>query len=279
MMMYPDARTLLHGIIGHPVGHSLSPVFQNAAFSALGMNAVYLAFDVSPADLGDALRGVCALGIRGLSVTIPHKEAVIPFLDEVDGDAQSIGAVNTVLNRDGRLIGMNTDWQGAVQALESATSLAGKKVLVIGAGGAARAVCYGVTRKGAILHVANRTPEKARALAEAFGGTWSGLESLDRLNASILVNTTSVGMAPDVDCSPVPASVLEGVEVAMDIVYRPRETRLLREARAAGCRTVDGLAMLLHQGAAQFEIWTGRMAPVDIMEEALAKAISEKESA
>lgn len=279
MMRRPDARTALYGIIGHPVGHSLSPVFQNAAFSAIEMNAVYLAFDVAPFTLGDALRGVRALGILGLSVTIPHKEAVISFLDEVDGDARSIGAVNTVLNRDGRLIGMNTDWLGAVQALESATPIAGKKVLVIGAGGAARAVCYGVTRKGAVLHVANRTPEKARVLAEAFGGDWSGLDGLAGVRPSIVVNTTSVGMAPDADRSPVPASVLEGVEVAMDIVYRPRETRLLREARAAGCLTVDGLAMLLHQGAAQFGIWTGRNAPLDTMEEALAEAISGKEPA
>jgi len=277
MEWLPGAKTALYGIIGHPVGHSLSPSMHNAGFRALGIDAVYLAFDVGPGRLSDALLGVRALGIRGLSVTIPHKEAVIPLLDEVDETAGTMGAVNTIFFRDGRLLGMNTDWLGVVKALEVETALAGRKVLVLGAGGSARAVAFGLTKRGATVHIANRTPEKARVLAGLFGGTWSGLDGIGDVGASILVNTTSVGMAPEASVSPVPAEILPGVDVVMDLVYRPRETRLLREAREAGCRVVDGLSMLLHQGVAQFELWTGREPPLKTMSGALEEALKVKE--
>lgn len=273
----PTAGTALYGIIGHPVGHSLSPLMHNAGFRALGINAVYLAFDVLPARLADALGGMRALGIRGLSVTIPHKEAVIPLLDEVDGPARAMGAVNTILSRDGLLVGMNTDWLGVVKALEAKTKLAGRKVLVLGAGGSARAVAFGLTKRGATVHIANRTPEKARVLAGLFGGTWSGLEEIGSVGATILVNATSVGMVPQASVSPVPAEILPRFDVVMDIVYRPRETRLLREAREAGCRVVDGLSMLLHQGVAQLELWTRENAPVKTMAGALEAALNFKE--
>ena len=265
--MKPDASTLLYGIFGHPVAHSLSPAMHNAAFDALGLNAAYLAFDVT--DLAGAVQGVRALGIKGLSVTIPHKVAIMDYLDEVEGVASRIGAVNTVVNHAGRLKGMNTDWLGAVNAIEEKTSLAGKRVVVLGAGGSARAVAAGVVHRRALLHIANRTAEKARAVAELFGCTWSGLEETDELYGDILINTTSVGMEPDTGKMPVASEVLGRFSVVMDIVYAPLETRLLREAAAAGLVTINGLRMLLLQAVAQFEIWTGRDAPLDVMEKVL----------
>lgn len=264
---WPDAKTGLFGIIGHPVAHSMSPAMHNAAFRALGLNAVYLAFDVT--DLDAALSGVRGLGIKGVSITIPHKEAVLRFLDEIDPVAQRIGAVNTIVNRSGRLSGINTDCTGALSAIEEVTSLRGRKVLVLGAGGAARAVCAGLADRGAAVHVANRTPERARALAEAFNLTWSGLERLGDIEADILINTTSIGMGPDYNETPMEKGFLGSFEVVMDIVYSPLKTRLLKEAGDAGCKTINGLNMLLYQAEAQFEFWTGQKAPRDAMKGAL----------
>ena len=264
---WPDAKTGLFGIIGHPVAHSMSPAMHHAAFRALGLNAVYLAFDVT--DLDAALSGVRGLGIKGVSITIPHKEAVLRFLDEIDPVAQRIGAVNTIVNRSGRLSGINTDCTGALSAIEEVTSLRGRKVLVLGAGGAARAVCAGLADRGAAVHVANRTPERARALAEAFNLTWSGLERLGDIEADILINTTSIGMGPDYNETPMEKGFLGSFEVVMDIVYSPLKTRLLKEAGDAGCKTINGLNMLLYQAEAQFEFWTGQKAPRDSMKGAL----------
>ncbi len=265
--MKPDASTSLYGILGHPVAHSLSPAMHNAAFEALGLNAVYLAFDVT--DLPGAINGVRALNIRGLSVTIPHKVAVMDLLDDIDAVAHRIGAVNTIVNRDGTLVGANTDWLGAVKALEEKTALGNKRVLVIGAGGSARAVCAGLVERGASVHIANRTKEKARGLADALGCTWSGLENIRDIEADILVNTTSVGMEPQVDSMPVPAEILKRVTLVMDIVYAPLETLLLKKAAESGCETVNGLRMLLLQAVAQFEMWTCMDAPLDVMEQVL----------
>ncbi len=262
-----DAHTELYGIFGHPVRHSLSPAMHNAAFRHYGMNAVYLAFDVT--DLEKAVGGVRALGIKGLSVTIPHKEAIIPLLDAIDPVAERIGAVNTVVNRDGTLLGYNTDWVGAVKALEEATPLMGKRVVVLGAGGSARAVCMGLKEAGAGIHIANRTVEKARDLAALCSASWSGLDELDGIQAYILVNTTSVGMRPHEEGIPIDPQLLNRYSVVMDLVYSPLETRLLREARDRGAIVINGLRMLLLQALAQFELWTGRLAPVDVMEKAL----------
>ncbi len=263
----PDTSTSLYGIIGHPVSHSLSPAMHNAAFRASGTNAIYLAFDVTY--LKGAISGVKALGLKGLSVTIPHKEAIIPLLDEIDPVAGRIGAVNTVINKGERLAGANTDWIGATKALEETIELAGKKALVIGAGGSARAICVGLADKGVKVHIANRTPEKARRIAEICDATWSGLEGWEDIDASILINTTPVGMAPNDKELPVPANILPRFECVMDIVYSPLETALLREAAKAGCRTINGLRMLLLQAVAQFELWTWQPAPVAAMEKAL----------
>lgn len=269
--MRPDASTQLYGILGHPVAHSLSPAMHNAAFEALDINAVYLAFDVT--DLQGAVHGIRALNLRGASVTIPHKVAVMELLDEIDNVAARIGAVNTVVNRTGRLLGANTDWLGAVKALEEKTVLEGKRVIVLGAGGSARAVCAGLAERGVSVHVANRTEKKARDLAETLGCTWSGLGGVDRLEADILVNTTSVGMAPLVDRIPVPADILGHFRLVMDIIYAPVETKLLKQAAIKGCETINGIRMLLLQAVAQFEMWTGKVAPVNVMEEVLYRRL------
>ncbi len=268
----PDAATSLYGIIGHPVGHSLSPLLHNRAFRALGLNCVYLAFDVT--DLEGALSGIKALGIKGLSVTIPHKQSIMRFLDEIDHVAKRIGAVNTVLNKDGRLIGTNTDWIGAVKALEEeAGRLDTKKVLVLGAGGSARAVVAGLAERGARVLIANRTLEKAKDLAEQFDARWYSFDELPDVEASIVVNTTSVGMAPDLERSLIPSDLLPKYAIIMDIVYSPLKTKLLRDAERAGCKTINGLRMLLYQAVAQFELWTGKPAPVKEMEHALREAM------
>ncbi len=265
--MIPNTSTSLYGIFGHPVSHSLSPAMHNAAFEALGLDAVYLAFDVT--DLASAVKGVRALGIKGLSVTIPHKVAIMELLDEIDEVAARIGAVNTVINRNGRLFGANTDWIGAVKALEEKTSLREKRAVVLGAGGSAKAVCAGLVKRGARCHVANRTVSKAKEIADTLGCSHGGLDDTDALYGDILVNTTSVGMEPDTQAIPVPPEAVSRFGVVMDIVYAPLKTRLLQEAERAGKVTVNGLRMLLLQAVSQFEMWTGRDAPLSVMEDVL----------
>jgi shikimate dehydrogenase len=266
-----NGSTGLYGIIGKPVSHSLSPAMHNGAFAALGLNKVYLPFEV--ADVAGAMIGLRALGIRGASVTIPHKQAVIPHLDAIEPVAARIGAVNTLVVEDGRLKGYNTDWLGANRALAEKMALAGQRVLILGAGGSARAIGFGLLEAGADIIIASRTPETGRALAGELGCQWVPLAEAGALPADALVNATSVGMTPHPEQSPVAREVLAGFRVVMDIVYAPLETRLLREARAAGCQIVDGLAMLLYQGAAQFELWTGRAAPIEVMRKALLAAL------
>ncbi len=274
MVWSPDTSTELYGIIGHPVAHSLSPAMHNRAFRFSNINAVYLAFDV--VDLASAMGGVRSLGIKGLSVTIPHKESIMPFLDEIDSMASRIGAVNTVVNKGNKLVGFNTDWLGAVRALEEVTDLRGKNILVLGAGGSARAVCVGLRDRGASVHVANRTVEKARVLAQLCDGAYSGLDELDDVSnwAEILVNTTSVGMLPDGDRSLVPEALLSRFKVVMDLVYSPIETKLLVDAKNHGCKVISGLKMLLYQAISQFELWTGQSAPVQEMEKVLLDAMT-----
>lgn len=271
-----DAFTKLYGIIGNPVRHSLSPKMHNAAFCHNGLNAVYLAFEVT--DLETAISGVRSLGISGLSITVPHKERVIALIDRVDDTARRIGAVNTILNRNGKLEGYNTDWSGAVRALSAETGIKGARAIVLGAGGSARAVVAGLVEKGANVHVANRTASKAKLLADTFGTTWSGLDELDltmeKEPASILINTTTLGMEPYVDAMAVTPALLElageNKSVVMDIAYSPLETKLLKKAHATGCTTINGLEMLLYQAVEQFELWTGEKAPVEVMRRALS---------
>jgi shikimate dehydrogenase len=261
--------------MGKPVSHSLSPAMHNTAFQKIGLNSVYVAFEVEAENVPRALDGFRALGVCGVSVTIPHKQAVIAHLDAVDPVAEKIGAVNTLLIDNGHIRGSNTDWVGAMQALETVTELPGKTVLVIGAGGSARAIGFGLREKGAKMLLANRTLSKGQALATELGCECIPLTDVEGVRADALINTTSVGMTPHVEDTPVPAAVLANIAAVMDIVYSPVETRLLREAKQAGCRTVDGRYMLLYQGVAQFELWTGRTAPVDVMRTTLFARLSQ----
>ncbi len=267
-----DGKTTLYGIMGRPVSHSLSPAMHNGAFQDLGLNKVYLPFEVD--DVAAALAGFKALGVRGVSVTIPHKQAVIPLLDSIDPVAHKIGAVNTLVIEQGRIHGFNTDWLGANRALGEAMDLTGSTVLLLGAGGSARAIGFGLLEAGARLMLASRTPERGKALAAQLDCPWYPLADTVVLRADALVNATSVGMAPFHEQSPLPQAALANFPVVMDIVYAPLETRLLQAAQAAGCRVVNGLAMLLYQGVAQFEKWTGCEAPVEVMRQSLLAGLA-----
>ena len=269
-----DGATKIYGIMGNPVAHSLSPAMHNAAFQAHGMNKVYVAFEVK--DVERALDGFRALGVGGVSVTIPHKQAVIPYLDAIDPVARKIGAVNTLLIEGMHIRGYNTDWIGANKALDTIIDLAASTVLVLGAGGSARAIGFGLQEKGAAVILANRTHAKGQALARDLNCECHPLEEIQDLKVDALVNTTSVGMTPNLDATPVAKAFLKNVPAVMDIVYSPLETRLLKEAKQAGCKTVNGTYMLLYQGVAQFELWTGRPAPVDVMREILFTRLQNK---
>ncbi len=265
----PD--TALCGIVLHPSGHTRSPAMHNAAFQALGIDARYLAFDVPPRRLAAALQGMRGLGLRQLAVSIPHKEAVMAHLDDVDDDARAIGAVNTVTLRNGRLEGANTDWLGAVRALEREGPLEGRHAVVLGAGGTARAVVFGLLRRGARVAVLNRGVERARRLAEALGAeAHGGLDELAGRPCEVLVNTTSVGLRSEL--SPVPARALPEGGVVLDAVYDPPRTRLLRDAEARGARVVGGKWMLVEQAREQLRLWTGLEAPAACMAEAFDRA-------
>ncbi len=266
-----SAQTMTCGIILHPAGHTRSPAMHNAAFEALGIDARYLAFDVAPESLGEAMAGARALGLRQLAVSIPHKEAVMAHLDEVDETARRIGAVNTVTRDGERLLGSNTDWIGAVKAIERETALEGKRCAVLGAGGAARAVVFGLIERGAEVRVLNRSVGKAQRLAEELGAKSAGpLDDLASGACDVLINTTSVGLRSD--ASPVAAASLSGVSHVMDAVYDPEETRLIRDARTRGAVTISGKWMLVYQAAEQIRLWTQRDAAIDVLESAFDAA-------
>ena len=270
-----DTKTRLYGVLGHPVAHSLSPAMHNRAFAETGYNGVYLAFDVP--EIAAAIAAGRALNAHGWSVTIPHKVAVMPLLDEVDPVAAGIGAVNTVIQREGRLVGYNSDGIGAVSALLEKTAIQGQTAAVIGAGGAARAIAFSLKQAGARVVVVNRSVPKGEGLARDLGASFLPLAEFERPLYSILIHTTPVGMTPHVDAMPVPESVLEPGMVVMDIVYNPLETRLLKTARKRGCETVDGVAMFVYQGVFQFELWTGRKAPAAVMRETVMKALEKRD--
>jgi len=277
-------------LLGHPVGHSLSPAMQMAALRAAGLDWTYELLDVPPAALPERL-GALRDDPRwaGCNLTIPHKEAVLPLLDEVDEEARLIGAVNTVVRTGDRLAGFNTDAVGFLRDLEEhgvdAAALRGAQVLVLGAGGAARAVAFALAGRGARLVIANRTASRAAALArhldECFGQGRAEAVPLEdpalpaRFAAfDLVVNCTSAGMSPDEHLDPLPPGCRPRAgQVFYDLVYRPPVTAFLRRAADAGARTIGGLGMLLHQGAAAFELWTGRQAPLAVMREALARAL------
>jgi len=274
--------TSITGIVGSPVAHSASPAMHNRAFADLDLDFVYLPFDVE--DLarffGQFVRNATReinWNLSGLSVTIPHKRSVVPLLDQQDETARRVGAVNTIAVDDGRLIGYNTDVRGAMEPLERVLPLAGETCAVIGAGGAARAVIYGLLERGARVQVFARNPERASELAGSFGVEVSSIESLESSDAQIVINTTPVGMRGHSEgLSPVPGSALAGRAVAYDLVYNPLDTRFLIDARAAECRAIGGLEMLVAQAALQFELWTGQPAPIEVMRRAATEKIGER---
>ncbi len=257
------AKTRVCAVLGHPVAHSMSPAIHNAAFNELGLDFVYVAFDVE--DVRPAIDAMREMGIKGYSVTIPHKQAVLPLMDKVDSLAEKIGAVNTVVNSGGKLEGFNTDAFAAASALEAKTSLGGKKVALLGAGGAARAIAFALFEKGSLVTILNRTALKAEALSKEVGCAHAFLNEMASLDFDILINATSIGMHPKVDASPVDKSILKKGMLVFDVVYNPVETLLLKQAKQAGCGTVSGVEMFVGQGAEQFRLWTGKNAPVELM--------------
>ncbi|MDX1813589.1 MAG: shikimate dehydrogenase, partial [Candidatus Bathyarchaeia archaeon] len=262
-----NGKTKVCAIIGDPVGHSLSPVMHNAAFKELGLNIVYVAFPVKTDQLKDAILGAKSLALLGLNVTMPHKNAVMQYLDATDSTAKAIGAVNTILNERGKLFGYNTDGKGAMVALqENRINPEEKKMLLLGAGGASKAIAFHAAPEIDELVILNRTEEKAKQLADLIKKTFGTKVKASALSAEvlkkelkttdILVNATSVGMGPDVNASPVPSDLLHSGLCVMDIVYNPLETKLMKDAEVVGAKVVSGLEMLLYQGAVAFEIWT-----------------------
>ncbi|MBI3620969.1 MAG: shikimate dehydrogenase [Nitrospirae bacterium] len=269
----------LVGIFGDPVAHSRSPAMHNAAFRALKLNYVYLPFAVTPAGLPGAVNAIRALGMAGVNLTIPHKERVLPYLDGLSAEARRIGAVNTVVNHRGRLIGHNTDGRGLLMALRSAwgLSMRGRVVCLMGAGGAARAVAAALMGAGVKrLIIANRHRDRARRLARAIAGRSARVRvialsdlSLGRIavDCDCLINATSIGLQAG-DPRLISPTVVGRFPYVCDLIYRPAMTPLLRDARAAGCRTMNGLGMLVYQGALSFQLWTGRKPPIAVMKRA-----------
>jgi 3-dehydroquinate synthase len=261
----------LFGIFGDPISHSLSPVMHNRAFAFSGYNGVYLPFRIKT--IAGAVSAMKTLNMKGASITLPHKVRVMPHLDHVDAIAEKIGAVNTILNQDGVLTGYNSDALGAVSALTERSSLKNRRVAIIGAGGAARAIGFGILENKGSVIVVNRTTKTGEQLADDLGAEFSPLAEIQGVGCDILINTTPVGMFPDVDATPVPGTFFKAHMTVMDVIYSPLKTRLLRDATAAGCATIHGLPMFVYQGAFQFELWTGMQAPVEVMRAAVSEAL------
>ncbi len=275
------------GIIGYPIGHSISPRFQQAALDFCGIDAEYRAYPVAPVDVGKFVAGLRQPGILGINVTVPHKEAVIPFLDEIDDWATEAGAVNTIVNRQGRLTGHNTDGYGFLRALQEGGGFQprGRRTLILGAGGAARGVVLALAREGVgYLTIANRTPERAESLAQLARGRGIAAQAIplsgadlteSAASAELIVNCTTIGMThgPGAADSPLPRQAIPVTALVYDLVYNPLETRLLRDAAQIGAATLGGIQMLVYQGAASFELWHEQPAPVAVMLEAATRAM------
>lgn len=271
-----SGRTRVVGLLGYPVEHSLSPAMHNAAFEYLNLDYCYVTFPVRPEMLKDAINGVRALSLIGVNVTVPHKENVIPFLDEVSEEALFIGAVNTIKNDNGKLIGYNTDGKGFMQSLsEAGISIRDKKLLVVGAGGASRAIGYYLCKEASYLYLYDVDDNKAVLLKRHLNKIKGNISLADSNSLSdkdffseidVIINATPLGLKPD-DPMPVDASVINKNNIICDLIYK--ETPLLREASKIGCKTIDGLGMLLWQGVFAFEIWTDIRPPVEIMKKAL----------
>lgn len=274
-----SGKTKVTGLLGYPVEHSLSPAMHNAAFKHLNLDYCYVTFSVRPDMLKDAVNGIRALNLSGINVTVPHKENVIPFLDEISEEASFIGAVNTIKNDGGKLTGCNTDGRGFMQSLSDAgIDARDKKIIIVGAGGASRAIGYYLCKEASNVYLYDVDTKKAETLRihlNSIKGN-AGLADNDSLKSSdffsgidIVINATPLGLKAD-DPMPVNISLLNDKHIVCDLIYK--ETPLLREASKIGCKTMDGLGMLLWQGVFAFEIWTGVMPPVEIMRRALVSS-------
>ncbi|MEM8681025.1 MAG: shikimate dehydrogenase [Planctomycetota bacterium] len=275
-----DKQTEIYGVIGDPIAQSLSPIIHNAAFRAEGMNKAYLPFRVPAEHLGQFLEDCEAFGFRGLSVTIPHKEAVLDFCQKVDGAARGIGAVNTLVFDGEKKHGFNTDYRGAMAPIDALlgtatrkTPLAGHTALVLGAGGAARAIVFGLIRRGADVAIASRTKGRAEALAKEFHCRAIDWEHRHNVKADVIVNATPVGMHPNVDETPFDPHYLRPNAIVFDTVYNPEQTLLYKEARQRRCQLVSGVDMFVGQAAVQFHHFTGEDPPIELMREALKRSV------
>lgn len=281
------------GIIGYPIGHSISPIFQQAALDALAVDAQYRAYEVPPDGVGGFVNSLRSDGVSGINVTVPHKEAVIPFLDEIDEWAAEAGAVNTIVNQGGKLSGFNTDGYGFLRALRESANFepAGRKTLILGAGGSARGVVQSLLRaESGPLSIANRTLQRAETLAELARSAGVPADAIPlesralehaAANANLIVNCTSLGMrhGPDETASPLHAQQIPASTLVYDLVYNPEATPLLSQATEAGAKTLGGISMLVYQGAASFEIWLNQPAPVAVMMAAALDAMRQRQAA
>lgn len=281
-----NGKTTICAVIGDPIGHTMSPTMHNAAYRALGLNFAYVAFHVK--NVRQAVQGVLGLGIRGLSVTIPHKIEIMQYMDETSPLARKIGAMNTVINDNGRLLGTNTDAHGTLKAIETLGDPNGKNVVILGVGGSARAAAFALAceRNPSKLVLAARNADKAQTLAceiaqhtsvplhtVSFGPT--DLAPVFE-QADFIINTTPVGMSPKVEECLIPEELFSPRHAVFDMIYNPAETLLLRRAKARGAQVVNGVPMFVHQGAEQFRLWTGHEPPIAAMQEAVEKALGHR---
>ena len=274
--MQINGKTRITGLFGYPVEHTLSPAMHNAAFEAMGLDYCYVPFLVHPEYLEDAVRAIRALNLSGVNVTVPHKEKVLLFLDEIHEEASFIGAVNTIVNSDGKLTGYNTDGRGFIQALlESGISIEAKNIVIIGAGGASRAISYYLSQKTQTLSLYDIDKEKLEKLVQDLKKIRNNVSRLDDISNierfQIIINATPLGLK-EKDPLPFNVSLLKKEQAVCDLIYK--QTRLLEEASKKGCITINGLGMLLWQGVFAFELWTGKKPPVEVMREALIKGSS-----
>ena len=273
-----NTETKIIGLLGYPLGHSFSSIMQNTAFEHCSFNKIYIPIEVMPENLEKVVKGISKMNFDGFNITIPYKIEIMKYLDEIDDYAKSIGAVNTVTIKNGKLKGYNTDGIGFLRSYEESTGkkIAGKRVFVLGSGGASRAICMTLAlNKADKIYICNRTFEKAEALADDVNKQ-SGISSIavpfvykdmeKAINDSdVLINTTSVGMLPNVDKSPLDKNLLNSKLTVCDAVYNPKKTKLLQDAEEIGCKTVIGLSMLIYQGTEAFQLWTDTKAPVELM--------------
>lgn len=274
-----SSKTKICLVIGDPIEHSLSPQMHNSAYKSLGLdsNFVYLAAQVKVAKIKKVVEAMQALNIRGISCTIPHKVEILKYLKNIDPIAKKIGAVNTLVNTGNKIIGYNTDWLGVLTPLKVVKNIKGKKVALLGAGGAARAAAYGITHEGGKLTIYNRNVDKAETLAKEFKCEARGLSELKQVkDAEIVINSTPLGMMPNLEESPLPKEFIQKNQIIFDIVYNPLETKLIKDAKSKGARVILGLEMLLYQGVVQFELYTGQKAPVAVMRKTLLQCLKER---